>query len=397
VTTCTLEGLDRRLARMLELEWKVSTPFGYAWCMPDAPDVGVAATKHADMLAAIETAVQRRLRNGPNEFASVRQIMLPASKSGFPRIVILDFNHWIALSRVHYGLSSDAAARGTLDALRSAIAQGRVLVPVTDINLNEAMKDEFLDRRRRMAEFMVDLSCNFGLFSHLGVQLLEAWNSLAVFSSETQKCQDVRPLLLRWGFGRVFGRRPIATGDPFDDIANEVIDYPEMSVHHVVHGVERDRLRDIFADERAVMMKVEAIRNLDQDLPSVEHHRAELSNFPRAWLEPLLQAMGADTSAFSAAMQNEGNLSRFWDSVPSIDVLFTLMMARDRNRDAPTATNDARDLSFLRLALPHANIVLAERLWAHVANATKLTTKYGTTVTADLGMVPKLLREQGCL
>lgn len=95
-------------------------------------------------------------------------------------------------------------------------------------------------------------------------------------------------------------------------------------------------------------------------------------------------------------MVDDQNLSKFWQSVPSFHVLVQLMLTRDRNPHAPTQTNDGRDLAFLKLAIPYANIVMTENLWTHVANHSGLACLYNTEVRSDLGDLPELLRRLGC-
>jgi hypothetical protein len=359
--------------------------------MPDPETV-----RQIEMVAAIDEAVRRHLR-APHEFAGPRNLALPASKNVFPKLVTLDMRHWIELARQHYGRASNPVVGDALAALRTAVNDSRAVVAVTDINIAEASKSENVERRKRMAAFMVDLSRNYCLISHTAASVAEARSSLRTVVEPTRKVDEVRPGLLRWGFGHAFGRRPIASEDAFAPAANEVIDYPELSIHQIVHCMDRDELRSLFMDESAAMEKVKAVRAMDQSLESAEHLRRELSNFPRDWLAPLLNELGIGVAVFEAYVADATKLSDFWHSVPSVDILFTLMLARDRNADAETGDNDARDLSFMRLALPYSNVVLAENLWSHVANSTGLAAKYGTTVIADLGLVPDLLREQGCL
>jgi hypothetical protein len=161
--------------------------------------------------------------------------------------------------------------------------------------------------------------------------------------------------------------------------------------------MNRDELRAMRESEKAAVEKVRAVRAMDQPLPHDEHHRRELSNFPRDWLAPLLAELGISRSSLEAYVADSSRLHEFWHSIPGVDVMTHLMLARDRNPDAQTHDNDVRELTFMRLAVPYANVLLAENLWAHLANATGLASRYETTVVSELARLPDALRDQGCL
>jgi hypothetical protein len=364
-------------------------PFGYA-----PPTM----SEQEDTVAAACASVRRRLQNGPNEFAAARSIRLPADKAAFPKLVVLDTNHWIALARVHHGRSQDAVAVDALVALRAATKERRILIPITDINLGEASGSENEDRRKRLAEFMVDLSGNFSLSSHLHAAPIEIGNAIASVYQHGTLSVPARTQLIRWGVLHAVGVHPVTAGNPqIDQFLNDVLDYPEVSVSAMVHAANRDLLYKINRAEAEAMRRADAIRQLDQQMDVEQRHRLELSNLNTDVLDRLLQALGIDATVFHAWLGADDHCARFWHAVPGIDVLLTLFLERDRSLDAKTHRNDGRDLSLLKIAVPYANIVMSERLWAHLTNKTGLATKYGTEVTADLRQLPDLLKKQGCL
>jgi hypothetical protein len=102
-------------------------------------------------------------------------------------------------------------------------------------------------------------------------------------------------------------------------------------------------------------------------------------------------------SAFQIWLDDAENLKTFTDDVPGIDVMATLMLKRDLNPEHRTHQNDGKDFSFLKVAIPYANIVVAEKSWSHFAVASGLTRRYGTIVEADAKKLPAILRAAGCL
>jgi hypothetical protein len=84
-------------------------------------------------------------------------VTLPEFKAEFPKLLYLDMWVWVELSRVHYGLNQAPAAVAALAAIRDALQAKRAVVPMATVNLDEATKHSDEDRRKRLAEFMVDL------------------------------------------------------------------------------------------------------------------------------------------------------------------------------------------------------------------------------------------------
>jgi hypothetical protein len=354
-------------------------------------------SKHDETHAALLALVQRYLGNR-DEFTAARAVRLPADKAAFPRLVVLDMNHWIALARVHYGKSHDAGAAAALAALRAASQAGRVLVPVTDINLGETLGIPQEDRRRRLATFMVELSRNYSLAGHLQVEPFEVANALATEFASIEARWVVRPSLVRWGVLHAMAVAPLTVGNPhLDALINEVLDYPERSINTMVHGHDAERERKAKAREEHGMRQAAAIRALDQNMDANARHRLELSNLNTNVIDRLLPEVGIDPMQFYAWLREEPNCMRFWHAIPGTDVLMTLLLERDKNRDAKTHRNDSRDVSLMKVAIPYANIAVLENLWSHLANSTGLAAKYGTTVISDLAQLPDLIRAEGCL
>src|SRR5215470_10532529 len=95
---------------------------------------------------------------------------IKALKGSRPRVLILDLLAWVALGQAHYG--NPSAPAGTADALaaiRASTAAGDLVVPVAGMNLGEAMQRTDEASRRRLAQFMIELSGNCSFISEVQV------------------------------------------------------------------------------------------------------------------------------------------------------------------------------------------------------------------------------------
>ena len=87
----------------------------------------------------------------------------------------------------------------------------------------------------------------------------------------------------------------------------------------------------------------------------------------------------------------------FIRKVPTMDVRLTLWQRRFKDRGRKADRNDWKDIGFLSVAIPYANIIVTENYWSHISVQTGLSTRYGSTVTTSLDRLPELLEAENCL
>lgn len=211
--------------------------------------------------------------------------------------------------------------------------------------------------------------------------------------------QDVgafpRAGLARWGVpvgdgSGIFPAEFVHLGD----VARE----PEWSVVTLVHAQDRDAIAAMRAmDERAA----DASRAARAGGVRAERYDEQLQNLFREGgsfatrLHRELLALGVDRAAFEGWL--DSNRRSFAEAIPNLDVEMRLMLARDRNEQHRTHKKDLKDLAFLQSAIPHGNIVVTEKSWAHLARTERMHERYGTEILADLQRLPAVLKAVGCL
>jgi hypothetical protein len=357
------------------------------------------ATKRALAEKAMRRAAARR-----DADAQPLGRRLPANKSEYPKLLCLDQNKWIDLARAHYGRGGGAPFRAALDAVRGAIATGTLVVPVLGANLYEVAEPKDGGRRERLARFMVELSENHSLVNHQVVLHWELRRALLELFLRQSAVPPIRPALLRFGmFAAAMGKEPvITTGELATDALVEDAMYdPELAIAAIVQFMDREGIRDLRAKDEHATQIVEGIRRIDAHLGIEERRMLEMRTLlaegsAARKLDEVIHDLVVDGDAFRAWLQEPGRLRAFTDAVPSIEVPTMLMLHRDANKNHRSHPNDAKDFSFLKLAIPYANIVVAEKSWTHFAVASGLADKYGTRLSTDTAALPDLLKEEGC-
>ncbi len=322
----------------------------------------------------------------------------PATKSEFPRVLCLDYCKWIDLARAHHCHRDGTQFQEALASIREAIASGRLVVPVLGANSLEVAEPYDEARRQRTAEFMVSLSGNHSMLNPdalLRLEFLAAIRELFLGSQVVPFRQEI----VRWGMGGAIQTRDRGNLKPaHDDLIQQVLNEPEISVYFMVHGTDRSTVERGRLADRKFVQSAQKARNAGLDVKTrttAEFWNVLKSGSASVIMNEVLDELGVTEEVFSDWLDE--NLVSFCSNVPSLNVVTKLMLTRDEDPNHKTLPNDLKDLSFLEQAVPHANIVVAERSWTHFVQRTSLGSEYGTTVLSKTNEIPRVLREQGCL
>jgi hypothetical protein len=356
-------------------------------------------SKVKELLRRAKAEMQRGERRNLNR--------LPSSKSEFPKLLCLDMLHWIGLAQAGNGLQKGRRYETPLTAVEEAVSKGTLVVPICGANVLEAAKPGDARQRERLARFMVRLSGNQSLINNISLQHIQTEIALrthylreATGLAATLRRRMVLPGVAAAATGRLL---QIDTGNSeVDAILNHALLDPEISVAGLVDALDRPTVATLRRDDIRAATRFSAIRELDKHLPADARRLLGMRRLLEEGsfadkVQVVLKELGVDSTEFRDWISEEDNLKKFTNAIPSVDVPATLMLHRDRNRDAPPRANDMDDLSFLEVAIPYANIVVAEKLWVNVANQTTLPQRYGTMVISDPGHLPDLLTAAGCV
>ena len=353
-----------------------------------------------------ETLVRRALGRALEQYGNKpSEYRLPEEKTSYPKLICLDMNKWVDLGKAYYGQPGGQEFEPALSAVRIAMASGKAVIPITSVNLDEASESTDPQRRERFARFIVDLSANHSMLNHETILEGELYRAIQkIFLKQTQTLQ-LRHRLVGRGIHTAQGRKyGVSTGDPMlNEVVGEALKDPEFAVDGIVHAVDRDTERMAWALDRKAAQVIDGIRKIDADKTMAERHRLELYNFFKSGTTAtmltrvLTEHLLVDPADFYRWLATDDNVELFGAELSSIHVQLTLMLHRDRNPQCPVRPNDLKDLTFLGIVVPYANIVVTENQWAHFIRSSGLGTKYGTRVLTRTDDLPGVLTEEGCL
>lgn len=126
-------------------------------------------------------------------------------KGTFPKLLALDMNAWIYLSRAHYGRAEHPSHVAALESIRRAAAPGGVVAPVFPMNLTEVTDISAGDRRARLAAFMVSLSGNHSIVYSGTIRDREIHDAIQRCYLGRTQSSDIRTRILHWGVAAAVG------------------------------------------------------------------------------------------------------------------------------------------------------------------------------------------------
>ena len=344
-------------------------------------------------------------------------LILPARP---PRLIYLDLNHWIELSKAHSGHKDGERHRDILRACLEAVSDNRAVFPLSQHIYAEIAKITSYRQRHDLRE-VIEQVCQYKVVTALSV--------VATHEIETVLNQVVGPSpvplnttdYLDWGVDRAFGR----VGDirirsaSGEDVTEEFRrNYPQGPTafdgiildaqlelnRKAVEGPtpqEEPLLRKqgwkpeviVQASERSASAEREQAQRLDDD-PNWRLGRIrDLITAREAIVEVGdIFAEGFARRGFGAVDQffaaNPDDLRAVYSGMPSFNVAVTLKMSLHRDSNHRWTNNDIFDIRALALTIPYCDVVLTDRsMWSHVTRH-KLPERYDTAVISRLTDLP---------
>lgn len=332
-----------------------------------------------------------------------------------PRIVYLDLNHWIALSKAFNGHASGRNHEDALAACLRAAKAGRAEFPISDTIYFEVSKIGPYRQRRDLAKTIERLS---------GYRVVTARSIISIH--ELEAVLDVvlgprrKPVndmdYLDWGVARAFGKvggfrvkDSLDNRDMTEEVRSTHTDGPaafdtlmaqaEWQLNRkMIEGPspeEEPAMADLGWNPRSAFEVAE--NRARQEVEQVARFKQH-PDFPRSRLrdavavrelaieltDHLNDGVAARGATIEDVTGNEVELRELMESMPSFDVAVSLKTEYHRDPNHRWTTNDVADIDALGSTLPYCDVVVTDK--AVKANVEKagLSDRLDTVVLARL-------------
>ena len=338
-----------------------------------------------------------------------------------PKLIYLDLNHWIELSKAYSGHQDGAKHQSILDACLAAVKDRKAVFPLSEHIYTEIGKITNFRQRRNLRE-IIEQVCGYMVLTSLAVVAtheVEALLDEKVGSNPT----PINPTdYLNWGAARAFGmaggiRVKSAAGDDVTDQARHLYRYGPHAFDAVLLEAELQFDRKMIEGpapdeelrfrafgwnpevqqsgyEQKALDELEQAQRLNDHDPVWRHRRirdvitareaiVEIRDIVAEGLEA--RGPGADDRFYSVTPEE---FRSAYNAMPSFDVGVTLKSSLHRDRNYKWRNNDIYDIRGLALTIPYCDVIVTDRSMCSHVERHHLLEHYDTVVIPTLAELP---------
>ncbi len=342
----------------------------------------------------------------------------------------LDLNHWIHFSQARAGHSGGASHTQALNVLRQALAEARIVIPLSAAHYAEVRKIKNFDQRNNLALTMAELSRYQTLVNRSVMRRAELITALAGHFGVPTSAEV--PPVIGYGFAHAYGwvyrgghidgadlvsraawaaaaPKMIAelerlvgggwhfdspTADPlerFTAACNEILQFVQLRGPRP--GTEEQQLRTKYGYnpeelDDGIKEKVARHERIVAELEKRPKYKRRyedlLGAYAYVWelvddLVPALKAVGhtLDDLVHDGTLAMTAVLER----MPTIQTDAALRGGNLRNLERPWRPNDLYDLEHLSVSAAYCDVVITEKHAATLLNRVGIGERYGTLIT----------------
>lgn len=318
--------------------------------------------------------------------------------------VYLDQNKWVDLSR-GFDSADEAGAnfRDVALAVEHAVQTGRASFPLSVAHIFETWKKRKWEPRHALAATMTAVSRNDAIAAPHALLPAELDRALSTRFGRPTTLLPLEP----FGHGLTHAGGPAAIqlldesraqiletmshldpeaatdeldalllAGPNQDLPIADIQQPPLEFAEgfaKAQNEQAQRFKQHSADKGTRRRAVAALTLIDIRAPTLE----ALARAGLTW--PDLEKLGAD------------GLTEFLLDLPSRSAALDLMWRQYDNLETEWKANDLNDIAYLATAVGYCDVVVTERKWTHLLNASGAAARFGTTVLHDLRDLTPLL------
>lgn len=318
--------------------------------------------------------------------------------------VYLDVNHWITLSRIRRGLERDPALCAVYGQIVGLTRSGGIVVPFSLFTAIEASRYRKREGYSELVDVMVDLSRGHVIKPSSYFFGKEIENAMSRLVGE-KPAHDIR--------SEIIGRGPAdMINYTLDDIKKKTPPGLHRAFQYVLSrggGIseqfeamrgDADALkrclmsdgflsdvREAYGSADGAISDAEARRHKNSGMCREEHDRRLIVDDFYSNLIDEMSRWSVRHGIQAHEIKNlltPDNVEAFRRSMPAHHTRFTLARARDRKADKSIMINDLLDIAHLAAAIPYTDMVVTDKMAAHLATSEKLDEMYGCVVLDDL-------------
>jgi hypothetical protein len=317
--------------------------------------------------------------------------------------IYLDQAQWIELSRARHGRADGARFAGALDVAQQAVSMGLAQFPLSMGHYIETWRASNSDRRRRLAQTMIELSQSRTMARPPDL----CDNELDAFISGLSGMSPARPPWppLGWGYPHASGAIHDVQGSGVA-LELELERLAERPDGFLAHGGGHRDFADLYREgeeglvagpgtqdqafpSREAIIAVSAVTEIHENIGWA----LERAGLPSDALGPIgLAGPDLPEEQVRNVLDELLPLAReFIAKLPTRDAVLRLRLLRHQNPATNWERNDMIDIAYLACAVVHCDLVVTEKQWVHELNRSSLLEEHDTRAMHNVAELPEVL------
>jgi hypothetical protein len=308
------------------------------------------------------------------------------------KYICLDLNKWVLLSKGWY--EGKGEVYDLVCNLKKKIKCKEVTVVVSMINLEETLKKRNKEKRKRLLDFVLEISQGNTISPFREWILDDEVENL--FLERLNKKIDIKSKVIRKGLSGMIGMEASIQGDFSEEIKSKmkekvnsletfklIISQPKLA--------ERARENDLYFKQQ--VDKFESIRKKERENKNKEKQfegilSSYLGNFIR---ERIIQFFIKYGFTVTTTDMNFEEIENWLKRLPATYSYFSLLDWRDRDLNKNIESNDLYDLMSFTMGVAYCDILFGEKRFVALTKQAKLDKLYDTVVTSSLDKFKKAI------
>lgn len=335
-------------------------------------------------------------------------------QTNYPNLLYRDQNHWSKLVRVHHKIERDSMIESLLERISELKENGTIRILI-DVNRKiETSQREINESRKRLTDFMLELSDGYYVLPFLVLEEFEIKN---YFSRKLGTSEyDILDLAIGQEFKHLMVGEPSVSSDK---IGKKELDQVNQKIHELIQNPEF--IKEIFykpseKDEKNRLKYIKRAENVRKPLYTMDTDRQRKvyqTTQDFAYLMRKIMETYRLTDDYARKISDLDKVSyllmirssiprnlrtykdrlKFMKEFPLFYTHCTLIDFRDRDLKRKIQANDLIDIVSYVLPIVYFNVVVGERYFINLARQAKLDDEYDTTLISRLSELNNYLEQ----
>lgn len=305
-----------------------------------------------------------------------------------PKILYLDQNFWIYLVKAYYGKDPDNVFSPILSKLYNAVLNGKLIIPINLTNIIEAQKINNLEKREKLARFMIYLSKGYSFIPYPYIEYKEVEN--VVLERLGLPLHNIRKIVIGKGTLYMYSdgtpkflpKSQISSIDlineTYDLMGKLILKKQSIKEDYMVDFIMNPKITYNFKNliDKLENIRVNGYKTKDKKLRKIKG----ISNYILNSIANLLYwaCIKNNLSPFNFRLNEMNKIYDFIKSLPFFYTQYILYKGLDESPNHKIISNDIQDIRSFSFALPYSDYVAGENYVISLAKRNEIDKLYST-------------------